>query len=243
MILNRFSSSILLLLTVAFLIPDASAVEVTQSLGNFSIVGVIAGGKKGTEVAVIRDNSANRSVTVSVGSHVGADASYLVTKIARRVVEVTKDGKKYSLEYVLPERLDANKTATGTASAATQHDSSLSSYLNEFQNVEDGSSPDQWSRDDLGYDTNASPYNLEAYPVLRRERRIPSGFPLILDRDVVDRPNSQTFNTSDESEDEFAGERKFREKYRQLRAPMIREIPENEDGENSENEEMQPLEN
>lgn len=203
----------------------AGAIEVAQPLDRFSIVGVIAGGRAGSDVAVLRDNNTKASITVALGGSIGSEGEYTVSKIARRRVEVTKAGKIFFLEYALPERIENKVIAEASEmNAFTNFEGNIRNYLSEMQNFEDSNLQERGNRNNFTDETsNIQPFANGTYPLLKRERRrVAEDAPAVYKVDEVAEAY-RDLNSSEGQSNEFEAEMKFREKYKSLQTPIIKE--------------------
>jgi hypothetical protein len=223
----HFLSRITPIICAAVLAFDATpsfAVDAVLPLSKFSIVGVIAGGKSGTDVAVIRDNSTKKSLTVSVGSRLGTGGNYVVTKIATRTVELTLDGKRYALDYVLPDKIEASTPEANVSAIATPFEGRLSSFFTGIQGYDDSALADQWSRDDAGEEPTTLVGASDLYPTLLQKKRNYQVEPLVEAEGQANGAEYRNFNSTDGLPDEFEEERKFRERFRSRHLPLVKEV-------------------
>ncbi|MEZ4743876.1 MAG: hypothetical protein R3B45_15765 [Bdellovibrionota bacterium] len=107
---------ILFIFTIMFNASKSYSVENTSVLDRYTVVGIISGIQNQQDIAVIRDHSTHKSITVRLGGMIGADNSLKIIKIARRQVVVEHNGKSFTLKYGSPS-IAKNKTVDSKSSS------------------------------------------------------------------------------------------------------------------------------
>lgn len=141
------------------------SVDNTRIMDRYIVVGVISGAKDNKDVAVIKDKSTNRSLTVIEGTNVGGESGITIKKIEGRSVTITDGVDTATIGYEIP-KLDTSENY----SSSEIEDEEVRVFAESIRDLNEAvEAPLQgWSTNETATDgVNISEY---AYRLLQQQR-------------------------------------------------------------------------